>query len=118
MEPGQWREPAEQIEGVMPFFAVLRTHGPAWDRSRPLDAQANWRAHAKFMDALEAEGFVVFAGPLEGTEDALMVMRASGEDEIRSRLAADPWGEEMLRTSQIAPWTLRIGRERLDSGGK
>ncbi|HTT83472.1 MAG TPA: hypothetical protein VMF67_08320 [Rhizomicrobium sp.] len=96
------------------LFVVVRTHGPAWDRTRPLDAQTNWHGHAEFMDALEAEGVVVLAGPVEGTDNALMVMRGSDEEEIRNRLSADPWGDDMLRTSQIAPWTLRIGHERLD----
>jgi hypothetical protein len=98
------------------LFVVVRTHGPAWDRTKPLDEQANWRGHAEFMDALEAEGVVVLAGPLEGTDDAMMVMRAAAEDEIGTRLAGDPWGQDMLRTSQICRWTLRIGRNRLEPG--
>jgi uncharacterized protein YciI len=95
------------------LFAVVRTHGPAWDRTRLLDEQANWRGHAEFMDALEAEGVVVLAGPLDGTDDAMMVVRATDEEEVRRRLSADPWGEDMLRTSRIVPWTLRIGGQRL-----
>ncbi|HEX4160421.1 MAG TPA: YciI family protein [Rhizomicrobium sp.] len=91
-------------------FVVIRSHGPAWNRAQPLDAQANWRGHAEFMNTLEAEGAVILAGPLEGTDDAMLVMRAADEAEIRTRLSADPWGEDMLRTSQIAPWTLRIGQ--------
>jgi len=96
------------------LFVVIRTHGPAWDRAKSLDEQANWRGHAEFMDALEAESVVVLAGPLEGTDDAMMVMRASDEEEIRNRLSADPWGEDMLQTAQISQWTLRIGRGKLD----
>lgn len=97
------------------LFVVIRTHGPSWDRTKPLDEQAGWNAHAEFMDALEAEGVVVLAGPLEGTDDAMMVMSAADEEEIRKRLAADPWREDMLRTALVAPWTLRLGRERLHS---
>jgi uncharacterized protein YciI len=100
------------------LFVVIRTHGPAWDRTQPLDAQTNWRGHAEFMDTLEAEGVVVLAGPLEGTVDAMLVMRAANEEEIRTRLSADPWGENMLRTSQIALWTLRIGQSLLAPGDK
>ena len=64
----------------------------------------------------EAEGVVVLAGHFEGTDDAMMVMRADAEDEIGTRLAGDPWGQDMLRTSQICRWTLRIGRNRLEPG--
>jgi uncharacterized protein YciI len=68
------------------------------------------------MDALEAEGFVVLGGPLEGTCDALIVIQARDEAEIASRLAADPCSaSDHLRTRQIAPWTLRLGSGRLVS---
>jgi uncharacterized protein YciI len=109
--PDQERSPK-----VKHLFVVVRTHGPAWDRRRPLDAQAGWRSHAVFMDALEADGVVVLAGPLEGTDDAMMIMRAADEEEIRTRLAEDPWGDDMLHTSRIARWTLRIGQELLPAG--
>lgn len=95
------------------LFVVVRSHGPAWDRIRPLDEQAGWRGHAEFMDVLEAEGVVVLAGPLEGTDDAMLVMRAADEEEIRNRLSSDPWEGHMLRSSRIARWTLRIGSEKL-----
>jgi uncharacterized protein YciI len=100
------------------LFVVIRSHGPAWDRAKPLDAQANWHSHAEFMDALEAEGVLVMAGPLEGTDDAMLIMHAADEEDIRIRLSADPWGEDTLRTSQIAPWTLRIGQNLLAPGDR
>jgi hypothetical protein len=62
------------------------------------------------MDALEAEGVVVLGGPLEGTPDVLLIMRARDAEEIRERLCADPWHrEDLLRIGQVAPWTLRLG---------
>lgn len=95
------------------LFVVVRSHGPAWDRTKPLDEQANWRGHAQFMDALEAEGVVVLVGPLEGSDDAMLVMRAADEEEICHRLSSDPWEGDMLHSSRIARWTLRIGGKRL-----
>jgi uncharacterized protein YciI len=63
------------------------------------------------MDALAEEGFVVLAGPLEGTRDVLLVVRANSPEEIVTRLQADPWTSiGMLAVSRIAPWTLRLGR--------
>lgn len=94
----------------MTLFAVIRSRGPAWDASRSLEGQEGWEAHALFMDALEAEGFVVLGGPLEGTSDALLVMRANSSEEIVSRLSTDPWTTSgHLRTTRIDPWTLRLG---------
>ena len=91
------------------LFAVIRSRGPAWKAGRPLEEQADWIAHASFMDALTAEGFVVLGGPLEGTSDVLLVVRASSPGEIADRLSPDPWSRDLLTTKLIAPWTLRLG---------
>jgi uncharacterized protein YciI len=91
-------------------FAVLRARGPEWDDSQPLEGQADWDAHAKFMDALFDEGVVALVGPLEGTRDALVILRATSASEIVDRLAADPWSTSgLLTTKQISPWQLRLG---------
>jgi len=94
----------------MKLFAVIRTFGAPWQPSLPLEQQADWRAHADFMNALEREGFVVLGGPLEGTSNALLIFRAASADEIRRRLDGDPWTKSgMLRVSSISPWTLQLG---------
>jgi uncharacterized protein YciI len=95
---------------VKRLFAVIRSRGAAWNDSLPLEEQADWRPHADFMNALNDEGLVAVGGPLEGTSDALLIFWASDADEIASRLEDDPWsGEDLLRTTRIAPWTLRLG---------
>jgi len=92
------------------LFAVIRTRGSAWQDSRSLERQSDWTAHASFMNALAKEGFVVLGGPLEGTADVLLIVRAGSPDEIRSRLAADPWAQNnLLRVTRVVPWTLRLG---------
>jgi uncharacterized protein YciI len=92
------------------LFAVTLNRGAAYRVGRPLEAQQDWEAHRSFMNALEQEKFVVLGGPLEGTNDVLLIFHASGPDEIRSRLAPDPWHQQgLLRIAQIAAWELRIG---------
>jgi uncharacterized protein YciI len=92
------------------LFAVIRTRGPAWQDSRSLEGQADWAGHASFMNALAAEGFVILGGPLEGTSEVLLVVRAKTPDEIRARLAKDPWArDDLLRVTRVVPWTLRLG---------
>ena len=92
------------------LFVVIRTRGPAWQDSRPMEGQADWAAHASFMNALAKEGFVILGGPLEGSADVLLIIRAKTLDEVRSRLAEDPWTRnELLRITRVAPWTLRLG---------
>jgi uncharacterized protein YciI len=91
-------------------FVAVRSRGPAWDDSKPLQVQSDWAGHAAFMDALFAERFVAFAGPLEGTRDALLVLRASSAAEVVERLASDPWTRNgLLITKQVCAWILRLG---------
>jgi len=91
-------------------FVVLRTHGEAWDETRPIEQQREWPAHAAFMDSLEAEGFVVLGGPLEGTSDALFVIQAEDASEITQRLWADPWTRNgLLYLKECWPWRIRLG---------
>jgi uncharacterized protein YciI len=93
------------------YFLVARVKGPAWDHSRPRREQQGWDDHAAFMDALVEEGFVVLGGPVgEGDgEEALVVVDAATEAEVRARLADDPWGEDVLATKSIRPWTVWLG---------
>jgi hypothetical protein len=91
-------------------FVVLRSRGPAWDDSKPLEDQSDWAAHAAFMDELFEHRFVALVGPLEGTRDALLILRASAASEIVERLASDPWTTSgVLVTKQISPWQIRLG---------
>ncbi|MGP0074009.1 MAG: hypothetical protein ACLPWF_19015 [Bryobacteraceae bacterium] len=94
----------------MELFAVIRTRGDAWNASLRLEEQTEWDVHARFMNALQTEGFIVLGGPLEGTPDVLLIFRASEPEEIRKRLQDDPWTtRNLLRISRISPWTLRLG---------
>lgn len=78
----------------MSYFSVVRSAGPAWIDGG-IAAQSGVDDHAAFMNGLADEGFVLFAGPLAGTESgrlrALFILNADSEHEIRRRLADDPW---------------------------
>ena len=102
--------PPWSLNRDMNLFAVIRTRGSAWQPSLPMEGQADWDVHASFMNARQSEGFVLLGGPLEGTPDVLLVVRATSSDEIVDRLQSDPWtARELLRLSRITPWTLRLG---------
>jgi len=91
-------------------FAVIRSRGPAWNNAVPLDDQVEWTAHAAFMNGLLRDGLVTLGGPLEGTPDVLLIMRATDPAEIAERLAADPWTlNGLLVVKQIHPWWVRLG---------
>ena len=92
------------------IFAVLNTRGPEWDHAKPMEQHDGWRAHADLMNALVAEGFILLGGPLEGTRDVLLIVRAQDEAEVTARLAPDVWMlNGFLQRRWIAPWTLRLG---------
>jgi uncharacterized protein YciI len=92
------------------LFAVIRTRGPAWKSGSRLEEQQAWDAHARFMDDLEARGIVIMGGPLEGTSDVLLVMRAKSAEEITKLHRDDPWTVlGLLQGERIMPWTLRLG---------
>jgi hypothetical protein len=94
----------------MKLFAVIRTLGEAWQPSLPLERQADWDGHRSFMNGLLKDGFVVLGGPLDGSRDVLLIVRANTPDEITDRLQTDPWTSmNLLKVSRIAPWTLRLG---------
>jgi uncharacterized protein YciI len=75
-----------------------------------MEEQEEWRAHAEFMNALARDRFVVLGGPIDGTREVLLVVRASDEAQIQARLSGDPWSHnQLLCVSEIRAWTLRLG---------
>ena len=91
-------------------YAVMRARGSRWKAGAAMDEQEDWKEHADFMDGMVEEGFVLLGGPLRGTEDVLLIVRASGEAEIRARFAEDVWTtKNLLRTKWVAEWWLRLG---------
>ena len=90
------------------YYLVERAKGPAWDHSKQRREQAGWDEHAAFMDALTEEGVVILGGPIgEGDgENTLAVVDVDSEAAIRARLAEDPWGEDMLTTVRVEPWSV------------
>jgi uncharacterized protein YciI len=93
----------------MSYFVVIREAGPAWAAESPTREQARWREHAAFMEALVDDGFVVLGGPLGDGPTTMLIVDAGGEDEIRARLADDPWTPlDLLSISRIEPWEVLL----------
>lgn len=100
----------------MPYFAVIRDRGAAWDWSRPMRRQDAWEAHALLMDALADEGFILAGGPLGGEDDAarvLHIIAAPDQAAVEAKLREDPWtAMGLLETTSIEPWTVLLGELR------
>ena len=102
----------------MSYFVVLREAGSAWTVGQGTFEQPGVNDHAMFMNGLSDQGFVLFAGPLAGSEQgrirAMVIIDANDEAEIHRRLADDPWTlSQHLVIVSIEPWNLFVGAERL-----
>jgi hypothetical protein len=95
------------------LYVVRLERGGPWDWSRGLREQEGWDEHARFMDGLVADGFIVLGGPLEGDRETLHVVDAESEDAIRARFAEDNWAQNgMLSVTSIERWTILLdGRD-------
>ena len=69
----------------MELFVLRLERGGPWDWSRDMREQDGWDEHAKFMDGLVEEGFILLGGPLEGDRETLHIIEASSEEAIRER---------------------------------
>lgn len=95
------------------FFAVRLERGGPWDWSRGLREQGGWEEHARFMDSLVDEGFIVLGGPLGDEREILHAISAPSEEAVRARLAEDNWSQNgMLTIASIEPWTILLDGRR------
>jgi uncharacterized protein YciI len=90
------------------FLVVLHRSGPEWDRTKPMEEQSDWPAHAAFMDGLVDAGFVVLGGPLSDEYRVVHAVEAESEDAVRATLARDPWSGSHLVIDTIEAWTIRL----------
>src|SRR5438067_8695687 len=102
----------------MSLFAVTREAGPSWTDGSGAFEQPAVNDHVVFMGNLSDEGFLLFAGPLAGTEHdrirVLLIADADSEIDIRRRLADDPWERaQRVATTTVEPWNLLVGANRL-----
>jgi uncharacterized protein YciI len=93
------------------YVVRLERAGP-WDWSRGMREQDGWDEHARFMNGLVEDGFIVLGGPLEGDRETLHVVDAASEDEVRARFADDNWARNgMLRVKSVERWTILLAPE-------
>jgi len=90
------------------YLVVLSRTGPEWDRSKRLEDQSGWPAHAEFMDGLVEDGVIVLGGPLEDEIRTAHAMEAKSAEQIRAIFARDPWSESHLRVESVDEWEIRL----------
>jgi uncharacterized protein YciI len=95
------------------LFLLTHEPGAGWMAGLARSEQTGWREHAEFMNELASRGFVILGGPVNDTE-ALLVIDAVDESEIRAVFRDDPWHvSQVLQVKEIREWTILLehGRE-------
>jgi uncharacterized protein YciI len=104
----------------MSLYAVTREAGPNWTAGKGAFEQPAVDDHAAFMNGLASDGFVLFAGPLAGSEHdrirVLLIADAATETDVHRRLADDPWARaRRIVTTNVEPWNLFVAAQSLGS---
>jgi uncharacterized protein YciI len=91
-------------------FAAIVQRTALWDPSREAHEQDGFAGHAAFVGGLEREGFIALAGLMQPSTDVLFIFLADSEEEVRRRMAQDPWQQDghakLIRVEEIH---IRIG---------
>ena len=94
------------------LFVVRRERGGPWDWSRGMREQDGFDDHARFMDALVDEGFIVLGGPLQDVDkgrEVQHIVAAPSEEAVRERLEDDNWEQNgMLTTTSVERWIVLL----------
>ena len=72
-------------------FVALVERTALWDHSKEAYEQDGFADHAAYMGGLEQEGFIAMAGLMTPSDHILFVFVADSEEEVRARMAQDPW---------------------------
>jgi hypothetical protein len=92
------------------LFAAFVHRAGAWIPDRTPQEQAGFPDHAKFVGELEASGFIAQAGMMKPSNDVLFIFRADSEEEVRRRMAEDPWQKDgHARLGRVEDVQFRIG---------
>jgi uncharacterized protein YciI len=90
-------------------FVAISSAGPNRDFSKGTREQPFWDEHAKFIDQLVDDGFILMGGPLVDEGGALLIVNAEDENEVREKLKNDPWAERgILKLERVKRWEIFI----------
>ena len=94
-------------------FLAISAAGPNRDLSKGTREQPFWDEHAKFIDQLVADGFILMGGPLVDEGGSLLIFNAEGENEVSEILKNDPWSTHgILKLESVKRWQIFIDARR------
>lgn len=95
------------------IFVAISSAGPSRDFSKGTREQLFWDEHAKFVDKLVDDGFILMGGPLVDEGGALLIFNAEDETEVREKLENDPWAEHgILKLESVKRWEVFIDKRK------
>ena len=95
------------------LFVAISAAGPNRDFSKGTREQPFWDEHAKFIDQLVEDDFILMGGPLVDEagmpQGALLIVKAEDENEVREKLKDDPWFiRGILKLESVKCWEIFI----------
>ena len=91
------------------LFVAISSAGPNRNFSKGTREQLFWDEHAKFIDQLVDDGFILMGGPLVDEGGSLLIFKAEDENEVREKLNTDPWAEHgILKLESVKRWQIFI----------
>jgi len=94
-------------------FVAISSAGPSRDLSKGTRQQPFWDEHAKVIDQLVDDGFILMGGPLEDEGGALLILNAKDENDVRKKLKNDPWFEHgILKLESVKRWQIFIDQRK------
>jgi uncharacterized protein YciI len=94
-------------------FLAISSAGPNRDFSKETRKQPFWDEHARFIDQLVDDGFILMGGPLVDEGGSLLIFNAEDENEVREKLKDDPWAEHgILKLESVKRWEIFIDKRK------
>ena len=95
------------------IFLAISSAGPNRDFSKGTREQLFWDEHAKFIDKLVDDGFILMGGPLVDEGGSLLIFSAEDENEVREKLKNDPWAKRgILKLESVKRWEIFIDNRK------
>lgn len=95
------------------IFLAISSAGSNRDFSKGTREQPFWDEHAKFIDQLVEDGFILMGGPLVDEGGALLILNAEDENEVREKLKNDPWATHcILKLESVKRWEIFIDQRK------
>jgi uncharacterized protein YciI len=111
-EAHPWTVLMNQFVGKAPkgssYYMLSYTPGPQWEPGKRLTEQ-KVDAHFSYIKAEFAKGRVVLAGPIGDADRGFYIIVASGDDDMREFLRADPGVKSGLFVANGTRWTVLFG---------